>query len=236
MERPEFANGCLYHLYNRGVDKRNIFLDTHDYFRFINGLYEFNDLQHVINFRKRYENTANPEFLRERENLVDVICFCLMPNHFHLLVRQLLDDGIPKFMQKSSTSYAMSFNKKLKRTGRLYESRFKAILIEDDEYLMHLSRYIHLNPLDLIQPDWRKKGIRSRERAIKFLEGYKWSTFHDYTGKDRFQHIIDKEPMGWYFKSHEDYRKYILSWTKKDMEEIEDLIFPEHELIEIGAF
>lgn len=229
MRSVEFANGQFYHIYNRGVDRRNIFNDKGDYSRFIHYIYEFNDLSSIINFKRDVlnRNVGGPasNISRERTCLVDVICFCLMPNHFHFILRQIIDGGISKFMHKLGTGYSMYFNKKIGRTGTLFEGRFKAIHIDKDEYLTHLSRYIHLNPVELIEPGWKEKGIKNWDVVNKFLEGYRWSSYPDSIGKKNFPSILNIEPLEWYFKTFDDYKTFVQSWIKENLDKIKEMIF-----------
>lgn len=230
MRNIEFINDHFYHIYNRGVLKNNIFTDSGDYARFIHYLYEFNCNSRKHNTRRNcgrmFEQNQN---VRGRASniggaLVDVICWCLMPNHFHLILRQRVENGIRKFIHKVETGHAMYFNKKYNRSGVFYEGRFKAILIEEDEYLAHLSRYIHLNPLDLIEPGWKENGIKNLKTVSRFLENYKWSSYLDYIGKYNFPSILNKEPMGWYFSSLEEHRKFIQGWLRTDTDTVEELV------------
>lgn len=223
MRDVEFVNEHFYHVYNRGVDKRCIFKDKREYDRFIRYLFEFNSLLRIVNFKRDVLGRAS-DIAKDRTCLVDIICFCLMPNHFHLILRQILDGGITKFMHKLETGHAMYFNKKNSRTGALFEGRFKAIYIGEDEYLTHLSRYIHLNPVGLIEPDWKEKGVKNWKRANKFLREYKWFSYSDYLGKHNFPSILNKEPLQWYFKTPESYERFVQSWAKKDLEKLEDVI------------
>src|SRR3989344_7885148 len=144
MRKVQFANDYFYHAYNRGTDKREIFSDEKDYFRFIRDLFEFNDNNAVVNANFRFVQQINyggstSIVSRAREQLVDIISFCLMPNHFHFILKQLKDGGIVKFMQKIGTGYTMYFNQKHKRSGVLFQGKFKAILIARDEYFLPLS-------------------------------------------------------------------------------------------------
>src|SRR3989338_8132300 len=118
MKYLKYINDNLYHVYNRGVDGRTIFMEDKDYLRFIHSLYEFNDRAPALSYSllfKRKEILNKPETTRQL--LVHILCFCLMPNHYHLILRQTTDDGIPKFMQKLGTGYTMYFNEKYKRSG-----------------------------------------------------------------------------------------------------------------------
>ncbi len=134
----EYLDDTYYHVYNRGVNKRVIFKDSQDYAVF-------------LNLFKRYlsKNPVKDDKGREYDWLYDrleVLSFCLMPNHFHILIYQHDKDAMTKFMRGLLTSYTMYFNKKYRRIGPLFQARFKASRITEDAYLMHISRYIHLNP------------------------------------------------------------------------------------------
>jgi len=231
IRKINFVNGEFYHVFNRGVEKREIFLDSKDYLRFIHDLYEFNDEDVVINnsffFNNRFFNYRFPSPIvqrKERKLLVEIICFCLMPNHWHLLLRQIKENGITLFMKKLG-GYATYFNKKYSRVGSLFQGRFKAVHVDNDEYLMHLSRYIHINAVELIEPDWRAKGIKDLPKVLNFLESYRWSSYLDYIGKKNFPSVINKHFLNTYFKDPKDYRSFIIELLKtsaKDLEKIKD--------------
>ena len=201
MKKPVFINGQICHVYNRGVDKRQTFMEKGDYFRFIHDLYEFNDeapALHPLSQPRRSPNTSEVELLkigrsRKRELLVEILVFCLMPNHFHLLLRQIKEKGIERFMQKQGTGYTNYFNKKYERSGALFQGRFKAVLVEDDAQLLHLPYYIHCNPIDLIEPNWRERGIGEPKKVMEFLESYRWSSFPDYIGKKNFPSVTSRD-------------------------------------------
>lgn len=229
MRKLHFTDGDFYHIFNRGVDKRKIFLKKQDYFRFIHDLFEFNDLDATINVGRKFVNFAGglasskSPFRKVRKLLVNIICFCLMPNHFHLILKQIKKEGITKFMQKLGTGYTMYFNQEYERTGSLFEGPFKSIFIEKDEYLVHLSRYIHLNPAELKEPDYKEKGINDWESVGRFLEEYKWSSYLDYLGKHNFPSLINKKPLLEYFKNENEYKKFVYDCMTKDIEKISDL-------------
>lgn len=226
MKKIELVSGCYYHIYNRGVDKRCIFMDEADYRRFVNYLSDFNTLNCVTNYSYRGQTSIEQRTSIKKEQLVDVVSFILIPNHFHLILCQLVDNGISKFMQKIETGYVMYFNKKNERTGRLYESKFKTKLIETDEYLMHLSRYIHLNCLDLIEPNWKEEGIKDWDKTNEFLENYKWSSYLEYIGKINFPYIINKQLLQGYFKTSEEYKEFIKSWVVDDIDVLQKEALP----------
>src|SRR3989338_8322180 len=164
----EFSIDEYYHLYNRGVEKRVIFEDKNDYSRFVGLLYACNS---EVSFNARELNkgeTFAETVLREadrEEPLVSIGAYSLMPNHFHLLVKEIKEGGISAFMQKLSTAYTMYFNKKRSRSGVLFQGVFKSQHINSDEYLKYLFSYIHLNPIKLVESGWKDFGIKNKKRA-----------------------------------------------------------------------
>ena len=106
-----------------------------------------------------------------------------MPNHFHILAQEIKEGGMSKFMQKVMTGYTMFFNKKYERTGSLFESSFKSIHVNNDNHLRYLLAYIHLNPIKIIEPTWKEKGISNKSKAKEFLKQYRHSSFSDYSGE-----------------------------------------------------
>ena len=132
-------------------------MDDKDRFRFIHDLFEFNDQDSVLNvayyFNPKSMEVEHQYFEKQRKPrklLVEILIFALMPNHFHLLLKQKRGGGIVKFMQKLGTGYTNYFNKKYKRVGGLFQGRFKAVLVSEEAHFIHLPFYIHTNPLDLI--------------------------------------------------------------------------------------
>lgn len=145
--------------------------------------------------------------------IVEIVAYCLMPNHFHLLVRELEEGGISKFMQKLTTGYTMYFNKKYERNGSLFQGRFKATHVADDRYLRYLISYIHLNPVKLIEPKWKETGIADKSVAEKYLETYAQSSYLDYLGKKRPEGIIlTPEALPEYFSSGADFKTFVTEW------------------------
>jgi len=202
-----------YHSYDRGTDKRKVFLNKKDYLRFITLLYVCNstDSIHISNFNV---GTGFELFdLKRGEPLVAIGAYCLMPNHFHLLLKEIKEGGISKFMQKLITGYTMYFNKKYERTGALFESRFRAEHADEDRYLKYLFSYIHLNPIKLIDSKWREDGIKNKMEARKLLNNYIYSSYLDYLGVSRFQNqILDKKVFPKYFQTIKDFNKEIYDW------------------------
>lgn len=175
----QYVEGGYYHLYNRGVEKRNIFLDDRDYKVF-------------LYYLKKYLAPEEPEkTFKEKNDLskkIDLLAFCLIPNHFHLLVKQKTIDGITQLMSRLLTNYVMYFNKRYKRVGRLFQSVYKAVLIDSDVQLLHLSRYIHLNPYPEIIKD------------VKNLKNYSFSSYGDYLGERNTKWIKTEEILSFFTK------------------------------------
>lgn len=148
----QYVDNGYYHIYNRGVDKREIFLDEHDCIVFLYYLKIY--LSSPESLRKEF---STPRMLYKIVNLnlyneVDLLSFALMPNHFHLQIKQSTKDGIQKLTKRVLTAYVQYFNKKYKRIGTLFETTYKAILTKTDEQHLYLSAYIHRNPMILINP------------------------------------------------------------------------------------
>lgn len=208
-----FSVGENYHLYGRGTDKRTVFLKTKDYDRFVSLLYIFNNTKpvHVSNLSSTaLENVLS---LKKEEDLVKITAYCLMPNHFHILAQEIKEGGISKFMQKVMTGYTMFFNKKYERTGSLFESSFKSIHANNDNHLKYLLAYIHLNPVKIIDPHWKEKGISNKNKAKEFLKKYRYSSFNDYFGEERNESkIIDKNAPTEYFDDFTDPEKDLDFW------------------------
>jgi len=175
----QLYTGGFYHVYNRGVDKRKIFMDDGDRLRFLFGLYEFNDAAHAENFGWRI--TRNPEEWPEKERtmLVDVLAFVLMGNHFHLLLRQTAENGVSEFMRKLGTGYTNYFNTRRERSGALFEGKYQFRPVENSGYLHKLHEYIHLNPVDIVRPGQK-------------LTSYRWSSLPYYQlGRKEFASILN---------------------------------------------
>jgi putative transposase len=172
----------LHHLYNRGTEKRKIFLAVKDYRRFLVLLYLCNS-EKDVRIGDLIKNRSWQElFTIERgETVIDLCAYCLMPNHFHLIGREKREGGTSAFMQKLMTAYTMYFNARYERTGTLFEGTYKAKHVADDRQLKYLVSYVHLNPVKLIEPGWKETGIVHRDAAEQFLEKYTYSSFLDYS-------------------------------------------------------
>lgn len=229
MKKPVFANNHIYHVYNRGVEKRDIFLNNKDYFRFVHDLFEFNDETPAVNIYYKQPNLQSYEVqlrkIRKREQkprkcFVDVLAFCLMSNHFHLLLQQKKERGVVSFMQKLGTGYTNYFNKKYERVGSLFQGRFKAVLVEQESHFIHLPYYIHANPLSTLKPSEKNNG----KAAQKFLESYRWSSFPDYIGEKNFPSVTQREFLLQFFGGPAQHKKDFARWlTIDDTSELKDI-------------
>lgn len=227
MQRPKFISGEVYHIYNRGVEKRVIFSEDKDRFRFVHDIFEFNDLAPAINlnFHLQSSPTVLCAIRKLREILVEILCFCLMPNHYHLLVRQKVDGGITEFMRKLGTGYTNYFNKKYQRVGPLFQGKFKAIHVEKEAHLRYLPHYIHLNPLDLTMPEWREQRLTNTKKAVQFLSSYRWSSYLDYINKKNFPSVTHRSPLLKLYGGPTSYEKEMKEWLAElNLEQIKDII------------
>lgn len=195
----QFATGGVYHIINRGVEKRKIFMKPQDYSRFILGLEFFNrgdanNLWELI--AKAGTVPASERIAKERKRkggpLVELMAFALMPNHYHLIVREIKKSGISLFMRKMG-GYATYFNKQYKRIGPLFQSRYKAVRIQTEIQLSNIFVYVHTNPVELKEPKWKELKVENKINAINWLETYRWSSYHDYVGNPTFPDVTERK-------------------------------------------
>ena len=212
----------LFHVLNRGVEKRTIFLDDRDRFRFIHNLFEFND-QNRVEARNIFNKSAKTNFSdigcqkvrRPRKLLVDIHAFCLMPSHYHLLLSERVEHGIPLFMKKINMGYAKYFNERNQRTGALFQGRYRSVAVKREAHFIYLPYYIHLNPLDMEAPTWREGKINNPEKTIKFLENYRWSSYLDYVGKKNFPSVTNRSFLSKVLSGADNYKKETMDWVRK---------------------
>lgn len=169
----------FYHILNRGVEKRKIFLNEKDYLRFLHNMEDFNNKNIIAKsyYKRRIKVDGTRSTVAEKEPLVNIICWCLMPNHFHILAKEITDKGVSLFSMKNTAGYTRYFNETNDRSGVLFQGRTKIIPVENDSYFLWLPFYILANPLDLFQPEWKEKGLKNPKEAFNFLLNYKWSNF-----------------------------------------------------------
>lgn len=163
--------GGFYHIYNRGVDKRTIFQDQTDYSVFLRFIKE-----HLL--PPDHQDLMILQGLNPRRHVincfgqVELVAYCLMPNHFHLFIRQVKKGGVSEFMRAIATNYSMYFNHKYKREGPLFQGTYKAVLVDDDPYFLWITKYIHQNPQDIL----------ARVKPSQKLEEYSFSSYPEYLG------------------------------------------------------
>ena len=209
----------FYHTFNRGTEKRKIFLENSDFVRGVHDLYEFNDINAVTNLNRRFDGspTAINTIGRLRKKIVDLICWCLMPNHYHIFSCPVADNGLPKFHQKFGGGYTWFFNAKYNRNGVLFQGRYKRVQVTNDRQALQLICYIHSNPLDLWKPNWKEKGLTTLEiqNALEFLEkNYRWSSHLDWWGIKNFSSLIGTEFMKRFFRNPREYQEFFINWLK----------------------
>lgn len=209
LRKISFVPGEYYHIYNRGNSKQTIFHNVGDYDRFIKLIFLSNGKE---SFKIHLVGNEIYNFDRG-EQLVDIGAYCLMPNHFHLLLTQTKSGSITKFVQKLSTGYSMYHNYQHERTGALFEGKFKAERVDNDRYLKYLFSYIHLNPIKTINANWKETGVKNKNKAISFLENYPFSSFQDYGGIKRQQKaILNPKAFPDYFPTEKSFKKEIFDW------------------------
>lgn len=216
--RIVFATNEYYHVFNRGIARQPTFFDKRDYERLLLTLsyYRFvntpGKLSRLLSMSKDDRKNVIQDLEKDQKTMIEIVCYALMPNHFHLLLKQTSDDGITTFMSKTTNSYTKYVNTKRERVGDLFQGVFKAVRVESNEQLLHLSRYIHLNPVvSYVIPD-------------EELFDYPWSSLHDYvedTSSFVSHHIVTDQ-----FKTHDDYKQFVLNQVEygKRLEEIKHLI------------
>lgn len=184
--------GENYHIYNRGAHKALIFHDVLDYERFLILLYISNDTRKPRVDLRRIK--PREMFNYPRNTLTNIHAYCLMPNHFHIAVRETMTNGVSIFIHKLCTAYSMYYNKKYNHSGTIFQGQFKNKHIHNDDYLQYLIQYIHLNPYGIEEPTMNKDAKHEHlTEAISYSQTYIYSSFKDYLGLDRPQKNILKK-------------------------------------------
>lgn len=221
VRRHSFSIEEFYHLYNRGVDKRFIFLDKSDKERFIRLLYVCNSSERLV--YKSIKKLPLDEIIIGKK-LVAIGAYCLMDNHFHILIKEVTEGGLVKFMSKLLTAYSKYFNKKYDRSGALFSSEFKATHLDNDEYLKYIFAYIHMNPIKLIDPNWRENYM-DFNTTHDFLKEYAFSSYPVYLYLQcEEQLILNRQAFPEYFRNPTEWQKEIKSWLNFDLNTISDSI------------
>lgn len=214
MRTTPIAPGEYYHIFNRENNKQDIFLDTRDWARFLFLILYFQSPTIFYNIG-RYINT----FVRSRafnvdsevaseisgSRAVELVCFALMPNHFHLLIKEVKEKGISQYMQRVLTAYTKYFNAKYNKSGHLFQGPYKIIHVEDNRQLLHLSAYIHRNPREL-------RGWLQKEHE------YIWSSYQDYVGENRWSNLLAQDMILDQFKNKQEYYHFVKTSPAKMLE------------------
>jgi putative transposase len=178
----EFIVGNWYHCYNRSIEGRAAFVDSRDYYRFLELLYLANDelplRRDDIGVRKFEEVLALPRGKR----LVAIGAFCLMPDHFHLVVKEIVEGGISSFMRKIGTAYTLYFNSRHKRVGNLFLKPFQSLQVPTDRHLQRLIHYVHCNPATLLDPKWKNGPVVDPQFLGEQMAIYPYSSYGAHTG------------------------------------------------------
>ena len=219
VKGPKLVNNEIYHIVIRGVGDSLIFKNEDDHYRAIFSLYEFNtttpiEIRKQREKRKTAKSSGGQTSADSRELLVEILTFCFMPNHIHLLLKQIRNNGITQFMQKLGTGYAAYFNKKYNRKGHLFQGRFRAVHIKNNEQLKTVFVYIHTNGVFLIEPKWKERRIKNPPKVIKFLENYKWSSYPDYIGKKNFPSVTKRNFLLKVMGGENGCRNFVNGWVK----------------------
>ena len=184
--RPPLVNDCYYHVYNRGVIKQPIFFEEKDYVRFVHDLYEFNDASPAPKFGCSTSDDRAP--------VVSILAWGLMPNHFHIFLRQRCEGGISLFLKKLGGGYTNYVNEKYERSGHVFQGKYKVKMVENDAYFLHLSRYIHLNPVELVDLGKDAEADANHKKSTHdFLSQYRWSSYLDWIGTKNFPSVMDAQ-------------------------------------------
>lgn len=189
--REPFQIGEWYHCYNRGIDKRVVFDSESDSERFLQSLYLCNDEKRAG--RSDFDYYPHPRIftIQRFAPLVSIGAYSLMPNHFHLLMQEKVENGISKFMHKLGTSYTMYFNEKNGRVGNLFYKPFRSRRVSNDSHFSYLPQYLHLNPIEMFEHGWKKGVLRRSLRELqRELSAYRFSSYMDYSGHRRPENSI----------------------------------------------
>lgn len=210
MRKKPFIVGGFYHIYNRGVDKRNVFSREDDIMRFFQSMEEFNVIEpigsiYVNSCGKKYLRSRHPASIKKinkekKERLVNFVCYCLNPNHYHFILEELVDGGISEFMKRLGGGYTKYFNDKYNRSGVLFQGRFKSEYIDSDSYLLHASVYVNLN-------NRIHKISGSNKKFVK-------SSWDEYVGESK-NIFCTKDVVINHFKSKGKYKKFAEETLKK---------------------
>lgn len=202
MRKIKFVNGEFYHIYNRGADKRKIFMNDYDFDRFLQSMNEFNSIEPIGSIFQR--SFIKLQLRRPTSKLVEIVCYCLNPNHYHLILEQRVDGGISEFMKRLNGGYTKHFNFKHKRSGVLFQGKFKANHIDSNEYLLRASAYVNLNNLahrirsDMFRSSWDEYINKSPASLCKkniILNQFENKQEYKEFAEEALGNILDRKDM-----------------------------------------
>ena len=222
MRKVPFINGEFYHIYNRGVDKRDIFSNEYDIDRFFQSMKEFNVIEPIGSIYANSFHQTELVLRRPTSKLVNIVCYCLNSNHYHILLEQLFVVGISEFMKRLGGGYTKFFNEKQKRNGALFQGRFKSVHVNSNEYLLHVSAYINLN--DQVHALGRQTPATSK--LVK-------SSWGEYAGNSSSQDFCKKDMILEQFNNSGEYKifaKETADWMierRREDKKLGDLLLEE---------
>ncbi|MDB5188755.1 MAG: transposase [Candidatus Nomurabacteria bacterium] len=212
MRKQKITEGEYYHIYNRGVNKQLLFHDRADYVRFLFLIIYFqspkrfyNISRYVFSYLKRMAFAIEPKDIQEimHDRYIELVSFCIMPNHFHILLKEIHKGGTATYMHRVLNGYAKYYNKKYGTSGHLFQGTYQAVLISNNTQLLYLSAYIHRNPRTL--HEWRNKE-----------DQYEWSSYQDYVKMNRFGNLLAQSIILDQFESQKKYALFLQSSTSKE--------------------
>lgn len=216
-----YAENTIYHIYNRGVEKRKIYLDDQDYSVFLNYLKEYLSPPQIFG-KKSKKSLDMQDALQGRTfkgknyfGQIELMAYCLMPNHFHLMIKQNTNkNAIKEFVQSLLTRYSMYFNKKYNRVGTLFQGKYKAVIIINEIYLLHLSRYIHANPYEY---------TKDLVNAYSSYSSYLGLTHTPWLKPDLILNFFENNKNSVEFKNINTYKGFVEEYIKDNKEFLKDI-------------
>jgi putative transposase len=234
IRKEKFVPGQYYHIYSRVILNVPEFKDKKNAERLALNFWIANSTKSdevfrylgSIRNRSMISHDKILKMLNQGERIVDVLCYIIMPDHYHLLLRERKERGINKFIHKCNTSVAKYINIKNNRRGPLFENRFQSRHIDTNDYLLHLSLYIHLNPLDfLVGKEWREHKIKNWTSAREKIFNYPWSSLKTYLDDNYKNYIVSGiKIIKTQFDTKNDYESFLRGWSGDQLAVMHDVI------------
>ena len=233
MRKEKFIPNEYYHIYNRTIMNVPVFKDGQNAKRIKQSMLFANSTisSKIFQFLRDNEKQSEIKFieamnmLTKGEKLVDILCYAIMPDHYHMLIKERVDGGIINFVRKCDISITKYINMRNKRRGPIFESLFRSKHIDSNEYLTHLSTYIHLNPLDIISgKEWRNHKLENWSKIKKEIINYPWSSLKFFL-EDKTDPIVSGEKaILEQFKNKKDYELFLREWSGDSFISTKDII------------